>query len=278
VNRSSVAARSIPRQSTVIRLATGVGLVTLAALVAVAPATARLSALAPRATVALWAALACVALGPMTVVILAFRLSERSIREVLAGSAPIRLFVLVLCIVALFLGLALTGSVLRATTHNHVLAGVTFACFAVVVALFVTFSGVRIVRLLEAARAPLRWVAVGALTALELTACAWVVVHLLRTPDADPNSSGAALALVDVPLFGVCAFVASRRAVAELPGLSLLALGGVPLAVAVISIGSPLLHVAWVRAMLSERAPAVASTLALAMSLEGTLCARATWP
>jgi len=278
MSRPSLPAHTIARPPIAIRLATGVGLVTLAALGAVAPATARVSAMAPRATVAVWAALACVALGPMTAVVLAFRLSESSIREALRGSAAIRLFAVALSLMGLFVGLTIIASVLRATTHNHVLAGVTFACSALVVALFVLLSGLRLMRLLEAAGRPMRWFAVAGLSVLAATAAAWIVYRVVHAPTTDPNSVGAAGALVDVPLFGLCAFVASRRAVAELPGLSLLALGGVPLAVAVISIGSPLLNEAWVRSTLSERAPAFASTIALAMTAQEALCARATGP
>ena len=266
----------IPRQPLVMRFATGIGLVTLAALGAVAPATVRVSAMAPHDTVALWAALACIALGPMMAVVLALRVSEQSIRQVLRGHAALRIFVVGQSFVGLFVALTVIGSVLRATTHNHVLAGVTFAWSALVAAFLVALSGVRLVTLLEATGRWKRWLAVTGLTVFTLAAAAWIVSRVLQAPTNDPATLGASATLIDVPLFAVCAVVVSQRAVAELPGLSLLALVGLPLAVAVISVGSPMLREGWVRTTLTQRAPAFASAITLATSLQLGPCARAT--
>lgn len=265
-----------PRQSVLVRLGTVIGLVTLASLSAVAPATARMSSIAPHATVALWAALACIALGPMAAVVLALRVSEPSLREVLRGHAAVRMFIVGVSLVWLLVVLTVLGSVLRATTHNHVLAGVTFASAALVLAIFVTLSGLRLVTFLEATGRWGRGLAVSGLSIVTLAGAAWIVSRLLHAPGIDTPSLGAVATLIDVPLLGLCALVVSQRAVAELPGLSLLALVGLPLTVAVISVGSPMLRERWVRAILNERAPAFASAMALATSLQAAPCAKAT--
>lgn len=267
-----------PRQSVLVRLGTVVGLVMLATLSAVAPATARISSVAPHATVALWAALACIALGPMAAVVLALRVSAPSLSEVLRGHVALRMFIVGVSFVWLLVVLIFLGSVLRAMTHNHGLAGVTFASAALVLAVFLTLSGLRLATFLEATGRWMRGLAVSGLIIVALAGASWVVYRVLHAPGNDTPSLGAFATLIDVPLFALCALVVSQRAVAELPGLSLLALVGLPLTVAVISIGSPMLHERWVRAMLSERAPAFASAMALATSLQVAPCAKATCP
>ncbi len=276
MGHASSHAPQAPRQPLVIRFATAVGLVTLAALGAVAPATARLAAVAPRATVALWAALACIALGPMMATVLALRVSDPSVREVLRSHAVFRILVAVLSFLVLLAALTLVGSVLRATTHNHVLAGVTFSAAALGIATFVMLSALRLVTLLEARSRWMRWLWIVVLNLMALAAQAWIISRIVRGPVGDEASWGAAASLIDVPLFAICAIVASQRSVAELPGLSLLALVGLPLAVAVVTIGSPMLNERWVRSVLGERAPAYASMLALATTLQATPCARGT--
>jgi hypothetical protein len=112
------------------RFGTAVAGGTLGALLAPIPAMMRIRAAGEHgASLWLsWAALAALTLGPSLLLVLMFRAARLGLRGGPGGSAP--------RIGGLFMWLALVlgfdvffGAALRATTHHHALAGVTFAFF-----------------------------------------------------------------------------------------------------------------------------------------------------
>ena len=173
------------------------------------------------------------------------------------------MFAVFLAFACLLVTLTGIGSVLRATTHQHSLAGVAFAFGSLACSALGVVSLLRLVAILEKAKQGCRWVLVATLTGGAVGTLLWMAQRVVPAGVSNLASAGATATLADVLLFGFCAFVASRRVVTELPGLTLLGFVGPALAVTVVSIGSAQLNDANVRALLEERAPAFASVITL---------------
>ena len=128
--------------------------------------------------------------------------------------------------------LSVVGAVLRAKTHHHGLAGVTFALFAlfsgIVIALLAARGGRMVARIPLAGGRAHR----VALTVVTLTSFVVIVLVGWRTARADGLHTAAAL--VDMVALLVAAAVASARAVARWRAL---AVSGLPLTVAVLILG-----------------------------------------
>jgi hypothetical protein len=115
--------------SLVVRFGAALGLAAAGAVVCSAPATFRLSAalgggaLNARA----WLALSAAALGPMVAAIVVLRGAGEGLRAFAGPGAALRAFGVGLWLVSLLVALSWFGSILRAATHHHALAGVTYA-------------------------------------------------------------------------------------------------------------------------------------------------------
>src|SRR5260370_19944491 len=116
--------------SLVLRFGTAVGLAAGAALAPALPATMRISgALASGHGLGhVWLALAAATLGPMVAAIVVLRGAREGLRAFGGSGAGLRIYGVGLWLASLLVGLSLFGGILRATTHHHALAGVTFAC------------------------------------------------------------------------------------------------------------------------------------------------------
>lgn len=125
--------------------------------------------------------------------------------------------------------LAVGGAVLRAKTHHHGLAGVTFAIFALASGLVIALLAVRGVRML--AKMPHE----GHRVALYVVAGSmFLAIVLVGYRTARAEGLHTAAALVDALALAVASAIASTRAVAR---LRLLAMIGVPVAAAVLLLG-----------------------------------------
>lgn len=203
-----------------------------------------------------WLALAAL-LTPLAIIVVAvFRRGRVGLR-ILAGDRAPLFAAAALWWAVLELGvLSIFGSVLRAKTHHHGLAGVTFAILALISGLVVAMLAVRGVRML------LRMPPSGHRVALKVAAsAAFIVVILIGIRTSRSTGLHTAAALVDTLALVVSGAIASSRAMAKWRPL---AVGGVPIAAAILLLGF-----ACVRAepdlkeLLAEGAPVQAWVLGL---------------
>jgi hypothetical protein len=243
--------------SLVLRFGALIGLAGAAAVVCTLPGMMRVSAVlggsAP--VVRSWAALIAAALGPMAATIVALRGAAQGLRAFGESAERLRMFGLGLWLASLFATLALVGSVLRATTHHHALAGVTYACCALVLAVAWGLVCARLVAILRAASQRLRRAAVAVLGSAMGIAMAYLGVRFVSIVSRDPSSTGAGATVVDIIAFAMTAAVASRSwPAAQRP----FAIVGPPIAVFLAALGFTTLRDPPVRQALGEQAPVFA--------------------
>jgi hypothetical protein len=222
--------------SLVVRFGTAVGMAVLASLACAGPAAMRVSSAVAGGpgTARIWLALAAAALAPMVAAIIVLRGAREGLRAFGGASAGPRSFGIGLWLASMFVALSLFGSVLRATTHHHALAGVTFAFGALALAAASGVVCARITGILRTASPTLRRAIVLGLGGVAFVALAWVGLRFARAVSHDPASTAAAGTVVDVLAFALAALFASRQA---LVARRVVALVGPPVAVVVAALG-----------------------------------------
>jgi hypothetical protein len=237
------------------RIGTAIGLGAIAAVVCVLPATLRVCAAVgpvetiPRVSIALAAA----ALVPMIASILVLRGAREGLRAYGGPEMGVRSFGAALWLVSLIVTFSVFGSVLRATTHHHALAGVTFAFGALALAVGSALVCARMVAILRLASPLIRWALAGALAGLATVALAWVGFRFMVATAHDPASASAAAIVVDALAFTLAAVFAAQ------PSFALrrpLALSGPPVAVVIAVLGMAALRDPPLRGAIDEHAPA----------------------
>jgi choline-sulfatase len=238
------------------------GAATLAAMLAAIPATVRVAPLAPPSCGALgaWLALAACALLPSVAAVAIVRGAREGTRTLAGDDAALAVWAVAAWAMTSFLALAAYGALLRATTHHHGLAGVTFAIGGVAIGAVLALV---VRRLTAAARAADPW-GRAALLAASLVALgaalAVVAIRVARAGGVEPLLDRAAF--VDLVAFLVAVGGLSRRAFVRIPGL---ARGGLPLALGVLALGGALLaRNPLLLDAIRERAPEMAPLAALA--------------
>jgi choline-sulfatase len=241
--------------SLVLKFGAWIGLAAAGALLCTVPAMLRVSeALAGGAPVVrAWAALGAAALGPMGLSIVVLRGARRGLRAF--GGPPhlaqLRWFGLGLWLALLFVTLASFGSVLRATTHHRALAGVTYGCGALVVAVVWGLVCARIVAMLRSVSVGLQRFVVFSLGGAVFATVAFVLQRFVSVVSTAPSASGAKATVIDVFAFLLTAiFVSLDWRAATRP----LALVGPPFAVFLAALGITTLLDPPVRQALSEHA------------------------
>jgi hypothetical protein len=243
--------------SLVLRFGTAVGVAAAAAMAGALPAALRVGAgLGQDGTGRVWTGLAAASLVPMVGAVVVLRGAREGLRAFGGTGADLRAYGVALWAASLLAALALLGGILRATTHQHALAGVTFAFGAVAAAVGLALVCVRVVAILREAPARMR----GGV-ALALAMCAFAVlggigVRFLHAASQEPASAPAAGMIVDVLAFSLAALFAARRSLA---GRRAVALVGPPVAVAIAALGFSALGDASLRAAIDDRAPAFAA-------------------
>lgn len=176
-----------------------------------------------------WLALAAI-LTPLSIVVVAvFRRGRTGLRMLVGDRAPL-FAAAALWWAVLELGvLSMFGAALRARTHHHGLAGVTFALVALVSGIVVALLAVRGVRMLV--KLPPGGHRVALMVA---AAAAFMVVALVGVRTSRAAGLHTAGALVDGVALLVSAAIASSRAMARWRPL---AVGGVPIAAAILLLG-----------------------------------------
>jgi hypothetical protein len=241
----------------VMRLGTVVGGGVLAATVSSLPAELRMGdgGSVIRA-IEQWFALAAL-LTPLAILVVAVLRRGRVGLRILAGDRAPLFAATALWWAVLELGvLSVFGSVLRAKTHHHGLAGVTFAILALVSGLVIAMLASRGVRML------LRMPSSGHRVALIVAAsAAFIVVALVGIRTSRAEGLHTAAAMVDCLALVVSSAIASTRAMSRWRPL---AVGGVPIAVAILLLGFACVRAEPdLKAVLSEGAPVQAWVLGL---------------
>jgi hypothetical protein len=240
------------------RFGTAVGIAAVSALACAVPASMRIArALAgSEGGVRMWLALASAALGPMFVSVVVLRAARDGLKAFEGPGAGLRVYGAALWLVSLFVCLSVFGSVLRATTHHHALAGVTFAFGAVAIAVASAVVCARIVTILQASSAAVRTATLVVLSVAAFAAVAWVALGFFVAVSRDPASSAEAATVVDVLAFAVCALVAARLSLTSRRPIALL---GPPVAFVIAAVGVSTLRETSFRDTVREHAPAFAS-------------------
>jgi hypothetical protein len=210
-----------------------VGVALIAAFVASAPAALRMAGM-PEASGA-WSALAALEIAPLMIAISIFRRTRGGLRSFAGARAPEYSLVAAVWLLKCVLLLSLIGAVLRATTHNHQLAGATYAIVATAFGVALVPASARVVEI------ALAWLQSGAKTRLLFalvlagTCVALVVLRLVHAlPASAELSASASATVVDLSAFAVAAIIASHP---EIAARRALALVGPPGAVALFALG-----------------------------------------
>jgi hypothetical protein len=172
------------------------------------------------------------------------------------GGASIFAFGVAMWLVLVGVGLALVGSVLRATTHHHALAGVTFALCALALAVGAMAVCARVVGLLKSASPPVRRASVVTISAALGLSVVGLAVGSARAGSHDAASVAQVGTVIDVLAFLLAAALAARQARVV---RRMLALVGPPAVVVVMAVGVPALRYEPLRQILREKAPAFAA-------------------
>lgn len=240
----------------VMRLGTVVGGGVLAAMVSSLPAVLRIGDGGALRAIEQWLALAAL-LTPVAIVVVAVLRRGRVGLSILVGARGPLFAAAALWWAVLELGvLSIFGSVLRAKTHHHGLAGVTFAILALVSGLVIALLASRGVRML------LRMPPGGHRVALIVAASsAFIVVSLIGIRTSRATGLHTAAAVVDSLALVVAAAIASTRAMSRWRPL---AVGGVPVAVGILLLGIVCITAEpELKAILSEGAPLQAWVLGI---------------
>ncbi|HEY2510907.1 MAG TPA: hypothetical protein VGI39_08630 [Polyangiaceae bacterium] len=223
-----------PPPSLFARVGSLLGVAALVALVSTVPAVTRVGP--ATGWLAAWLGLASCSLVPALLALAVLRGAREGTRAFPEHDPPMILWAASVWAMTVFLLLTGLGALLRATTHHHGLAGVTFAVGAVVVA-----AGVALVvrRLTAIARGMEPWNRAALLAVLLVVlfgALAVVGIRVARSSSAVPLPSPTLV--VDALAFFIAVVALSRTAFQRVPGLATI---GIPLAAGVLLVGGALL-------------------------------------
>jgi hypothetical protein len=234
---------------------------TLAAMAGVFPGALRVAAAVPSGPGA-WIALAACAAVPAILAVAVLRSAREGARAFAGDDASLAAWSVGAWALATFLGLTVAGAGLRATTHHHGLAGVTFAFVGLAIAVFVALV-VRRIAAIARALDPFGRAALLGASIVALCAASLLVATRAARAAGGAEDLGLPLwagdALVDALAFAIATGFLSRPAMTRAIWL---ARAGFPLALGVVGLGLALLskdaalveairtHVPWVQALL----------------------------
>jgi hypothetical protein len=245
--------------SLVLRFGTAVGLAAAAAMAGAFPASLRVgSALGQDGTGRVWTGLAAASLVPMVGAVVVLRGAREGLRAFGGPGAELRAYGVALWASSLLVALTLLGSVLRATTHQHALAGVTFAFGAAFVAVGLALGCVRVVAILRGASPGARGGLALALAMAVFAALGGIGMRFLHASLHEPGSAPAAAVVVDVLAFSLAALFAAGRSLASRRAVAVV---GPPVAVAIVALGFSALRDPSLRTAIDDRAPAFAAVV-----------------
>jgi hypothetical protein len=245
--------------SLVLRFGTAVGLAAAAAMAGAFPAALRVgAALGQDGTGRVWTGLAAASLVPMVGAVVVLRGAREGLRVFGGPGAELRAYGVALWASSLLVVLTLIGGVLRATTHQHALAGVTFAFAAAFAAVGLALACVRIVAILRGATPGLRGGLALVLAMAVFAALGGIGMRFLHAALHEPTSAPAAGMVVDVLAFSLAAVSAAGRTLASRRAVAVV---GPPVAVAIVALGFSALRDPSLRTVIDDRAPAFAAVV-----------------
>lgn len=239
----------------IMRFGSAVGAGTLGSLIATTPAVLRLDeAVGVCSPFGAWTLLIAATLLPMGLLVLALRSARSGFHALGQGRDKVSLAALLAWVASTFVTLVFLGAFLRARTHHHALAGVTFAITALVLALVLALVWTRLAAQIRRAPSAVQWLTLMVLGIGLVGAVAWMIHASTRT-SPPPLLAIQRLKLVDGFAFVMGALVASRRPFVNRRALALL---GPPLAAILLVLGASSMRACpSLRDVLSGQAPTV---------------------
>jgi hypothetical protein len=211
-----------------------VGAGTLGSALATAPALLRLEGAAGVCSpFGAWALLIAGTVLPMSLLVFALRRARAGFVALGLGKDRVPLAMLFAWFGSTFAALALLGALLRAVTHHHALAGVTFAIVGLALSLVLALVWTRLAALTRLIPKGGQWVVMVALGVGMAGVLAWSL-HELTHGSPSPLSNLQNVKLVDGLAFAGGALLVSGRLFTNRRGLALL---GPPLAAMVLVLG-----------------------------------------
>lgn len=253
--------------SLLMRAGTAIGAAVGAAAIAVVPAVLRVGRGAtsgPSAAQA-WPSLAAIALIAMVIAIPLLRQARVGLRAFAGPSASSRMLGFALWLFLLFAMLVPFGAVLRATTHQHALAGVTYALLATGLAVGLAIVCARFSSIVAARSDRTRRIVIVVMS-VALLGCALLLgLRLSRALTGAAAIPAAASAMcVDTLALAIAALFASRG---TFEGKRILAILGPPAAAILLFVGlSTLRSSSVLTGALAEHAPAYSAIATLVVA------------
>ena len=139
-----------PEVPLLVRIGSLAGTGTLAALLGAVPAATRVGPVAG-GILSAWIALGASAILPLIAVVAFAQAAREGAKSVAGGDAPLVTWAAATWAMTTFLALAAWGALLRATTHHHGLAGVTFALGGLAIAAVLALLVRRMMQMARAA-------------------------------------------------------------------------------------------------------------------------------
>jgi hypothetical protein len=156
-----------------------------------------------------WSALAAAALGPMVLAVSLLRGAWQGWRDLDESVSPLRVFGAGLWVTGLFVWMVMFGGFLRAATHHHALAGVTYAFGAMFLALGWGLVCWRTVAMLRDFAQQTRRLAMVLFGAPLVAAILYIGARFLGVAARDASSALAAATAIDVLAFALAALFGS---------------------------------------------------------------------
>ena len=246
-----------PARSLFIRVGTLIGTAALASLALSIPAALRICAAEPGGSgLRTWLALAGVALVPTVGVVAVLRAARDGLRAFGGEGATARAIGFGSWLGITVVAITVYGALLRATTHHHALAGVTFALGALAIMLAIAVAVRRFLAIIHAQSPEKR--AALLLGAAALLGCALLAALVPLSRAILPATSAL---LLDLLALAIAAGFASR---ASFAGRRTLALIGPPLAATVFVFATSALNASPpLSEAIRERAPLFATAMIL---------------
>jgi hypothetical protein len=212
-----------------LRVGTTVGVAFVVALLGSAPAALRLARALPEVgLVSSWSMVGAAALVPAVVLVSIFRGARRGARSFMVERAREHGTTLFFFCALTLPSLVLFGTVLRAKTHHHALAGVTYAIGALLAMAAIASVAARLARVVAARSPTVSRAAFGVAFFTTLASLAWAGAR------ASHVAGPVAGALLDVAALLLASGVGSRPGFLDTRALAVL---GPPLAAAMLAFG-----------------------------------------
>jgi hypothetical protein len=222
-----------PEVPWLVRAGSLAGAGTLAALLGAVPAATRVGPVAA-GMLAAWITLGACAIVPLVGVVAFARAAREGARIVAGEDAPLVTWAAATWAMTTFLALAAWGAFLRAMTHHHGLAGVTFALGGLALAVLLALIARRIMHMARAADPWGRAALVASVVAVLVCALFIVLVRVIRAGGTEVPPA----AIIDALAFTIAAGALSRQTFVR---VTWLAVSGFPLALGVLGLGWALL-------------------------------------